>query len=147
MLLVPGKYSASPTPGDKKHEPWKFKYNTFRDEFTPLGVHSLCSTLTSPPCERSKQEAGSPLALATALAAVELWKANVPHKAIREQLDISKATLIRILAFARANADNPVPMRKPGRGLPSKFSTSTLESMKRKLNFTPTLIGLQLKKS
>jgi hypothetical protein len=34
-------------------------------------------------------------------AVIELWKANVPHKAIRKQLDISKATLKKTLAFAR----------------------------------------------
>ena len=36
-------------------------------------------------------------------AAVELWKAKVPQKAIRDQLGMSKATLNRILAFAKAN--------------------------------------------
>ena len=41
-------------------------------------------------------------------AAVELWKAKVPQKAIRDQLGMSKATLKRILAFAKANPVNPM---------------------------------------
>ena len=36
-------------------------------------------------------------------AAVELWKGKVPQKAIRDQLGMSKATMKRILAFAKAN--------------------------------------------
>ena len=39
-------------------------------------------------------------------AAVELWKAKVPQKAIRDQLGMSKTTLNRILAFAKANPVN-----------------------------------------
>jgi hypothetical protein len=37
------------------------------------------------------------------MATVEHWKANLPYKAIRDQLNLSKSTLKRILAFARAN--------------------------------------------
>jgi hypothetical protein len=58
-------------------------------------------------------------------AVIELWKANVLHKAIREHLKMSKATLKRILAFARANPENPGHMPKPRSGLLSKFSTAT----------------------
>ncbi len=36
-------------------------------------------------------------------AGVELWKAKVPQKAIKDQLCMSKAALSRILAFAKAN--------------------------------------------
>ena len=36
-------------------------------------------------------------------AAVELWKGKVPQKAIRDQLGMTKATLKRILAFAKAS--------------------------------------------
>ena len=50
-------------------------------------------------------------------AAVELWKAKVSQKAIRDQLGMSKATLKRILAFAKANPENPIAGRKTGRSL------------------------------
>ena len=60
-------------------------------------------------------------------AAVELWKAKVSQKAIRDQLGMSKATLKRILAFAKANPENPIAGRKTGSGRPSKFSTATQE--------------------
>ncbi len=36
-------------------------------------------------------------------AAIKLWRAKVPQRAIMKQLEMSKATLMRVLAFARAN--------------------------------------------
>jgi hypothetical protein len=36
-------------------------------------------------------------------AAIELWRAKVPQTAIMKQLGMSKATLMRVLAFAKAN--------------------------------------------
>jgi hypothetical protein len=40
--------------------------------------------------------------------AVELWKAKVPLKSIRKQLNMSERSLRRILAFAKKNPDVPV---------------------------------------
>jgi hypothetical protein len=37
------------------------------------------------------------------MATIEHWNANPLPKAIRDQLNLSKSTLKRILAFARAN--------------------------------------------
>ena len=51
-------------------------------------------------------------------AAVELRRAKVPLHAIRKHLQMSKATLKRIVAFAKANPANPVAMRKSGSGRP-----------------------------
>jgi hypothetical protein len=48
--------------------------------------------------------------------AIELWKATVPYKVIMEQLDMSKATLKRILSLARANLENPMLVHKPRSG-------------------------------
>ena len=45
-------------------------------------------------------------------AAVELWKAKVPLKNIREQLQMSERTLRGVLATAKASPEDPVPKRK-----------------------------------
>jgi hypothetical protein len=37
-------------------------------------------------------------------AAIEFWRAKVPQRAIMKQLRMYKATLMRVLAFARANS-------------------------------------------
>jgi hypothetical protein len=52
-----------------------------------------------------------------------------------------------LVSFAKANPENLISVHKPGSGWPSKFSTATLDSMRRKLNITQTLTGLQLKKN
>ena len=41
-------------------------------------------------------------------AAVELWKAKVPLKNIKEQLQMSERTLRRVLAAAKASPEDPV---------------------------------------
>ena len=48
----------------------------------------------------------------TKRAAVELWKAKVPLKNIREQLQMSEWTLRGVLATAKASPEDPVPKRK-----------------------------------
>jgi hypothetical protein len=69
-------------------------------------------------------------------AAIELWRAKVPQRAIMKQLGMSKATLMRVLAFSRAN---PIAKRMKGSGHPTKLTEATLEIMKTKLQKTPTL--------
>jgi hypothetical protein len=54
-------------------------------------------------------------------AAVELWRAKVPHSTIRSQLKLSKSTLRRILAFAKRNPINPIIPRMSGSGRPKKI--------------------------
>ena len=49
--------------------------------------------------------------------AVELWKAGVPLKNIREQLKMSERSLRRILAHAKSNPSLPVKKQKIGSGL------------------------------
>ncbi len=63
-------------------------------------------------------------------AAIELWRAKVPQRAIMKQLGMSKATLMRVLAFARANPTNPIAKRKKGSGHPTKLTEATLEKIK-----------------
>jgi len=53
-------------------------------------------------------------------AAFELWKAKVPLKNIREQLQMSKRTLRHVLAAAKASPEDPVPKRKKTSGQPDK---------------------------
>ena len=60
--------------------------------------------------------------------AVELWKAGVPLKNIREQLKMSERSLRRILAHAKSNPSLPVKKRKIGSGL-----HTLVESMPRRL--------------
>jgi hypothetical protein len=43
-------------------------------------------------------------------SAIELWKADVRLKAIREKLDVSEATSKRIFACATTNPENAVPV-------------------------------------
>ena len=59
-------------------------------------------------------------------AAVELWKAKVPLKNIREQLQMSERTLRRVLAAAKASPEDPVPKRKKMSGRPAKVMATTL---------------------
>jgi hypothetical protein len=72
-------------------------------------------------------------------AAIELWRAKVPQRAIMKQLGMSKATMMRVLTFARANPTNPIAKWKKGSGHPTKLTEATLEKMKTKLQKTPTL--------
>jgi hypothetical protein len=45
-------------------------------------------------------------------AANKLWRAKAPQRAIMKQLGMSKATLMRVLAFARANPADPIAKQK-----------------------------------
>ncbi len=64
---------------------------------------------------------------------IKLWRAKVPQRNIMKQLGMSKATLMRVLAFARANPANLITQRKKGSGHPAKLSVATLDLMKKKL--------------
>jgi hypothetical protein len=67
----------------------------------------------------------------TRRVAVELWKAKVPLKQIRDQLQMSKVTLICLLAHARNHPNQPVKLRKKGTGLQNhKVMEKTLRDMK-----------------
>ena len=77
--------------------------------------------------------------------AIELRKAGVPLKKIRDQLQISAASLKRVLAHARKNPDSPVAQRKKGTGRKSTVDKETLDLMKKKLDKEPTLSAKNLK--
>jgi hypothetical protein len=72
---------------------------------------------------------------------IELWKAKVPLKEIRSQLQMSEATLRRILTVAKNNPDDPCPDLKAGSGKKSKVSPATMMAMKDILMNKPTIIA------
>ena len=78
-------------------------------------------------------------------AAVELWKASVPLKKIREQLKIPERSLRRILDHAKKNSDAPIAERKPGSGRPSVISRELKIKIKELLRKKPTLTAKQIK--
>jgi hypothetical protein len=63
-----------------------------------------------------------------------------------KQLGMSKATLIRFLAFAKANPAEPIAVQKKGSGHPNKLSAATLDLMKKKMQKIPTVTASQPKK-
>jgi hypothetical protein len=78
-------------------------------------------------------------------AAFGLWKAKFFLKEIRSQLQISEATLRRILTVAKNNLDDPGPDRKARSGKKSKISPSTMMVMKAILMNKPTITSRKLK--
>ncbi len=68
-----------------------------------------------------------------------------PQRTIMKHLGMSKATLMRVLAFARANPANPIAKRMNGSGHPTKLTEATLEIMKTKQQKTPMLTAIQLR--
>jgi transposase len=78
-------------------------------------------------------------------AAVELFKARVPLKKIRNQLNMSERTLRRILSHAKSHPESPIISRKPGSGRPTTFTPAVKEKMKNMLRKNPCITGGQLK--
>jgi hypothetical protein len=78
--------------------------------------------------------------------AVELFKAKVPRKCIRKQLQMSQHILRHILSHAKSHPDSPVIARKSGTGLARKITPETEKKMEKLLNRDPCLTGKQLKK-
>lgn len=77
--------------------------------------------------------------------AVELRRAKVPLKSIRQQLNMSESTLRRILAYAKKNPTIPVKGRKIGTGRFSKVTQTTLKTMRDIINKAPTITAKKLK--
>ena len=81
-----------------------------------------------------------PLTEAEKRAAIELWKANVPLKKIREQMKMSERGLRNILAYANSHPQDPIPKKKKNAGLPTKVSLGAIREIKRALNKNPCII-------
>jgi hypothetical protein len=62
---------------------------------------------------------------------IELWRAKVPLKAIRDQVNMSESTLRRVLAFAKKNQGTLIAGHKPGSGRPFVFSKNIQKAMRR----------------
>ena len=80
-------------------------------------------------------------------AAIELWRAKIPLKDIRKQLEMSESTLRRILAFAKASPSYPIRLRKPVTGRKCKVLPAMKRAMKTKIEANPTITAKQLKKA
>jgi hypothetical protein len=89
--------------------------------------------------------ANTHFSLADKQVAGEIWKANVPLKSIRKQLNMSERSLRRILAFAKKNPDAPVQERMQWSGRPSKVKAADLKAMESILKTTPTATANKLK--
>ena len=75
------------------------------------------------------------------LAAIELWRASVPLAKIRSQLGMSKATLKRVLAFAKANPANPIKPRMPGSGKQQNGKIHFLRYPSQTKSFSPIALN------
>ena len=76
-------------------------------------------------------------------AAIELRKAGVPLKMIRDQLKMNLRTVQRLFAAAK-QPSFVVTKRKVGTGTKSTISQATLTTMRRKLTKDPTLTAKEL---
>jgi hypothetical protein len=82
----------------------------------------------------------------TRRVAVEFWRAQVPLKKIRDQLQMSASTLKHLLAHVREHPDLPVKPQKMGTGMKNlKVMDSTLRDMRKHLLRNPILTAKQLK--
>ena len=56
-----------------------------------------------------------------------MWRAQVPLKNIRNQLQMSERTLRQILAFAKVHPMHPIIPRKPSTGRQIKINDNTIK--------------------
>jgi hypothetical protein len=73
-----------------------------------------------------------PFSEADKRAAIELWKAGIPLKRIREQLGMSERGLRNILSYAKKHPGDPVARKSGWSGRPPKVSLGTIMQIKRK---------------
>jgi hypothetical protein len=78
-----------------------------------------------------------PFSEADKRAAIELWKAKVPLKNIRAQLQMSERGLRKILAYAKHYQEDPIPKKSKNAGRPTKISLGTIREIRRGLRRTP----------
>ena len=107
-------------------------------------ILTLCASLSSIMAAVGNQT-NKHFSVAQKTAAVQMRKANVPLKTIRNQLKLSKSTLQRILAHAKHNPHEPVKPRKAGTGKAGKVPQGCLRQMKQMLRKNPCLTAKQLK--
>jgi transposase len=88
-----------------------------------------------------------PFSEADKRAAVELHKAGVSLKKIREQLNMSERGLRRVLAYARKHPEDPVKPKSKNAGRPTKLSLGTVRKMKRLISNNPSITAKAIKSS
>ena len=98
------------------------------------------------PVNRKMPPGVKPLTEAEKRAAIELWKANVPLKKVREQMKMSERGLRNILAYAKSHPQDPIPKKKKNAGPPTKVSLGAIREIKRALNKNPCITAKVLKK-
>jgi hypothetical protein len=65
------------------------------------------------------------------MAAIELWKAGIPVKKIREQLDMSKRGLRNILSYAKKHPEDAAARKSRRSCKPPKISLGSIRKIKR----------------
>jgi hypothetical protein len=79
-----------------------------------------------------------PFSEADKRAAIELWKAGILLKRIREQLGMSERGLRNIFSYAKKHPGDPVARKIGWSGRPPKVSLGTIMQIKRKVLRNPT---------
>jgi transposase len=88
-----------------------------------------------------------PFSEAQKRAAIELWRANIPLKKIREQMHMSERGLRNILAYAKKHPEDPVQKKRKNPGPPSKVSLGSVRKIRRAIDRNPSITGKTLKKN
>jgi hypothetical protein len=88
-----------------------------------------------------------PFSEAQKRAAIELWKANIPLKKIREQMQMSERGLRNILAYAKKHPEDLVQKKRKNPGPPSKVSLGSVRKIRRAIDRNPSITGKTLKKN
>jgi hypothetical protein len=88
-----------------------------------------------------------PFSEADKRAAIELWKAKVPLKNIRAQLQMSERGLRKILAYAKNHPEEPIPKKSKNAGRPTKISLGAIREIKKRIARNPCITARNLKKN
>jgi hypothetical protein len=87
-----------------------------------------------------------PFSEAERRVAIELWKAGISLKKIRDPLKMSERCLRNIFAYAKAHPEAPIPKKSKIAGRPSKIFLGAIREMKRRLMRNPCITARKLKK-
>jgi DDE superfamily endonuclease len=120
-----------------KKSPNLFK-NFLFGRVLPVRVHNVIVTVT-----RKMPPGVKPFSESQKRAAIELWRAEIPLKKIRGQLQMSERGLRNILAvaYAKNHPEDPIKKKSTNAGRPSKLSLGTLQKIKRHLKRNPSITG------
>ncbi len=86
-----------------------------------------------------------PFSEADRRAAIELWKAKVPLKNIRAQLQMIERGLRKIIAYAKHHPEDPIPKKIKNAGGPTKISLGAIREIKKRIARNPCITAQNLK--